>query len=148
MRREVLKVLHVQRGERQLGDNAAGSDPRVIDRPGTTALRSQDAELAPLPRNLARRKAGSRGGRARSRAQSGARVPQWRFTAQPGQLADGHECYAYLVTGQPGGQRRRQPPLVTQRCDICVEDDPRHRLGHVLVPELLQVSQELLQLLV
>jgi len=32
-----------------------------------------------------------------------------------GQLADGHECYADLVPGQPGSQRRRQPALVTQR---------------------------------
>jgi len=147
VRREVLKVLHVQRGERQLGDNAAGRDPRVIDRPGTTALLSQDAELAPLPRNslvVGQDHAAAESGHELS---PGAGSPL-TLLRPAGQLADGHECYAYLVPGQPGGQRRRQPALVTQRCDIGVEDDPRHRLGHVLVPELVQVSQELLQLLV
>jgi hypothetical protein len=44
-RREVLKVLHVQRGQRQLGDKAAGRDPRVIDRPGTTALLRSPAQI-------------------------------------------------------------------------------------------------------
>jgi hypothetical protein len=51
------------------------------------------------------------------------------------------------IPGQPGGQCR-QPVFVTQRCDIRVQGDPRHRLGHVLVPELVQVGQELLQLLI
>ncbi len=53
-----------------------------------------------------------------------------------------------LVTDQPGSKRGGQPPLVAQRRHISVEDDWRHGLRHVLVPELLQAGQELVQLLV
>lgn len=61
------------------------------------------------------------------------------------QFTDCHESHAHLVPDEGRDQRRRKPALVAEGRDIGVDHQPGHDLRHVLVPEGLQVGQELVE---
>jgi hypothetical protein len=126
-----------------------GTEPLAAGRDHGAGGHALAGALVRAPaRRLARAGSGERRLRAppRRRGEPGpdrpaAPVREW---GDPAQLPADR---ARDIPGQPGGQCR-QLVFVTHRCDIRVQGDPRHPLGHVLVPELGQVGQELLQLLI
>jgi thiopeptide-type bacteriocin biosynthesis protein len=122
---EVLVVLEVERGQRQVVGEAAGRDPHVVDGAGAATLDAGGRETAPDGGH------GLVAGEDRD-----ARQPVGQLLASAGaptadlsplgQLAERHEGDEWLTPDQPSGQRPGELAFVGERGDVGVQNGRLH----------------------
>ena len=100
---EVGVVLDVERGERKFAGEAAGGDPRAVDRPWTSAQPGVGLDLAPDGGGLEAARQDDDAGEEGPESQPCVAAPAVQVRPL-GQLADGDEGDRELLAGEPVGE--------------------------------------------